>query len=129
MACAQQQTYWMRIELLFIWIYSKEINEKNKNLNFDISQKLIIGGVGIRAGGLDFFSKINNRGGDDYSLLKSTEKCQIHPFSAHKRTKFLMCCQIHPFFQTQNVKTIGHTPFSLKQNSIFVRYTLLCYSS
>ena len=28
-------------------------------------------GVGIRAGGLENFSKINNRGGDDYSVLES----------------------------------------------------------
>ena len=41
----------------------KEINDKNKNLNFDLSQKLIIGGVLIRAGGSDVFLKINNRGG------------------------------------------------------------------
>ena len=35
-------------------------------------QKLIKGGVGIRAGGLENFSKINKRGGDDYSVLEST---------------------------------------------------------
>ena len=29
------------------------------------------GGVGIRAGGLKNFSKINKRGGDDYSVLES----------------------------------------------------------
>ena len=35
-------------------------------------QKLIKGGVGIRAGGgLENFSKINKRGGDDYSVLES----------------------------------------------------------
>ena len=35
-------------------------------------QKLIKGGVGIRAGGLEIFSKINKRRGDDYSVLEST---------------------------------------------------------
>ena len=36
-------------------------------------QNLIKGGVGIRAGGLENFSKINKRGGgDDYSVLEST---------------------------------------------------------
>ena len=35
-------------------------------------QKLIKGGVGIRAGGLENFSKINKRGGDDCSVLEST---------------------------------------------------------
>ena len=37
-------------------------------------QKLIKVGVGIRAGGggLENFSKINKRGGDDYSVLEST---------------------------------------------------------
>ena len=34
-------------------------------------QKLIKGGVGIRAGGLENFSKIKKRGGDDYSVLES----------------------------------------------------------
>ena len=34
-------------------------------------QKLIKGGVGIRAGGLENFSKINKQG-DDYSVLEST---------------------------------------------------------
>ena len=34
-------------------------------------QKLIKGGVGIRAGGLENFSKINKRRGDDYSVLES----------------------------------------------------------
>ena len=29
-------------------------------------------GVGIRAGGLENFSKINKRGGDDYSVLESS---------------------------------------------------------
>ena len=29
-------------------------------------------GVGIRAGGLENFSKINKRGGGDYSVLEST---------------------------------------------------------
>ena len=39
-------------------------------------QKLIKGGVGIRAGGgLENFSKINKRGGDDYSVLESTSQC------------------------------------------------------
>ena len=34
-------------------------------------------GVGIRAGGLENFSKINKRGGDDYSVLESMErKCK-----------------------------------------------------
>ena len=34
--------------------------------------KLIKGGIGIRAGGLENFSKINKRGGgDDYSVLES----------------------------------------------------------
>ena len=37
-------------------------------------QKLIKGGVGIRAGGLENFSKINKRGGDDYSVLESRGK-------------------------------------------------------
>ena len=37
-----------------------------------IFPKLIKGGVGIRAGGLENFSKINKRGGDDYSVLEST---------------------------------------------------------
>ena len=37
------------------------------------SQKLIKGGVGIRAGGLENFSKIDKRG-DDYSVLESREK-------------------------------------------------------
>ena len=37
-----------------------------------LCQKLIKGGVGIRAGGLENFSKINKRGGDDYSVLEST---------------------------------------------------------
>ena len=37
-------------------------------------QKLIKGGVGIRAGGLEDFSKINKRGGDDYSVLESTQR-------------------------------------------------------
>ena len=38
-------------------------------------QKLIKGGggVGIRVEGLENFSKINKRGGDDYSVLES--KC------------------------------------------------------
>ena len=35
-------------------------------------QKLIKGGVGIRAGGLESFSKINKRG-DDYSVLESKQ--------------------------------------------------------
>ena len=35
-------------------------------------QKLIKGGVGIRARGLENFSKINKRGGDDYSVLESS---------------------------------------------------------
>ena len=36
-------------------------------------QKLIKGGgVGIRAGGLENFSKINKRGGGDYSVLESS---------------------------------------------------------
>ena len=35
-------------------------------------QKLIKRGVGIRAGELENFSKINKRGGDDYSVLEST---------------------------------------------------------
>ena len=39
-------------------------------------QKLIKGGVGIRAGGLENFSKINKRGGDDYSVLESTDQAQ-----------------------------------------------------
>ena len=36
-------------------------------------QKVIKGGVGIRAGGggLENFLKINKRGGDDYSVLES----------------------------------------------------------
>ena len=35
-------------------------------------QKLIKGGAGIRAGGLENFSKINKRGGgDDYSVPES----------------------------------------------------------
>ena len=47
-------------------------------------QKLIKGGgVGIRAGGLENFSKINKRGGDDYSVLESTKKrvlnCYVEP--------------------------------------------------
>ena len=33
----------------------------------------VIKGVGIRAGGLENFSKINKRGGDDYSGLESIE--------------------------------------------------------
>ena len=33
-------------------------------------QKIIKEGVGIRAGGLENFSKINKRGGDDYSVLE-----------------------------------------------------------
>ena len=38
-------------------------------------QKLIIGGgVGIRAVGLENFSKINKGGGDDYSVLESILK-------------------------------------------------------
>ena len=37
-------------------------------------QKLIKGGVGIRAGWLESFSKINKRGGDDYSVLESNMK-------------------------------------------------------
>ena len=40
-------------------------------------QKLIKGGVGIRAGGgLENFSKINKRGGGDYSVLESTYPCE-----------------------------------------------------
>ena len=31
-------------------------------------------GVGIREGGLENFSKINKRGGDDYSVLESTSQ-------------------------------------------------------
>ena len=34
-------------------------------------QKLIKGGVGIKAEGLENFSKINKRGGDNYSVLES----------------------------------------------------------
>ena len=34
-------------------------------------QKLIKGGFGIRAGGLENLSNINKRGGDDYSVLES----------------------------------------------------------
>ena len=51
-------------------------------------QKLIKGGAGIRAGGgggLENFSKINKRGGDDYSVLESirldwTILCHTTPF-------------------------------------------------
>ena len=43
-------------------------------------QKLIKGGVGIRAGGLENFSKINKRGGDDYSVLEGTLKMAQRTF-------------------------------------------------
>ena len=36
------------------------------------------GGVGIRAGGLENFSKINMRGGGDYSVFEST--AHIEPY-------------------------------------------------
>ena len=44
-------------------------------------QKLIKGGgVGIRAGGgLENFSKINKRGGDNYSVLESTCRLSVGP--------------------------------------------------
>ena len=34
-------------------------------------------GVGIRVGGLENFSKINKRGGDDYSVLESTIQLKV----------------------------------------------------
>ena len=40
-------------------------------------QKLIKGGVGIRAGGLENFSKINKWGGDDYSVLESMQRLEF----------------------------------------------------
>ena len=43
-------------------------------------------GVGIRAGRLETFSKINKRGGDDYSVLQS--RC-FESFSLHS-LKFLI---------------------------------------
>ena len=45
-------------------------------ISFHFSKKLIKGGVVIRAGGLENFSKINKRGGDDYSVLESTPFCK-----------------------------------------------------
>ena len=41
-------------------------------------QKLIKGGVGIRAGRLENFSKINKRGGDDYSVPVQLSKHPIY---------------------------------------------------
>ena len=47
-------------------------------------QKLIKGGVGIRAGGLENFSKINKRGGgDDYSVLESKRVLLLIDTVAH----------------------------------------------
>ena len=42
-------------------------------LSFPFFPKINKRGVGIRAGGLENFSKIHNRGGDDYSVLESTK--------------------------------------------------------
>ena len=55
-------------------------------ISFPFFQKLIKGGVGIRAGGLENFSRINKRGGDDYSVLESTFSVVKFP-ALHKQLK------------------------------------------
>ena len=51
-------------------------------------QKLIKGGVGIRAGGLENFSKINKRG-DDYSVFESNILSLMHTKNRTPRMQIL----------------------------------------
>ena len=60
-------------------------------------QKLIKKGVGIRAGGLENFSKINKRG-DDYSVLESTHE----EMSCHQNNLGLLRGKFHRTGQRTN---------------------------
>ena len=71
-----------------------------------------MGGVGIRAGGLEKVSKIDKRGGDDYSVLESM-RFETLNFSLNVLVKigsFLrvatVCFSICYHFQCVNCKTL-----------------------
>ena len=104
-------------------------------------QKLIKGGVGIRVGGLENFSKINKRGGDDYSVLESTPYARVcsaqrffrewmHGVPSHKALRsceyfLLLCfCRSVDFAFFGEVKS-GIFPYFINNNAANARKSLI----